>query len=167
MEYTNETELILSSLNKDRKQLAEKLSDIDKLIKKIKYGNVNLGANKGMRVQSAGNDVEILEPEKPFPMKADLKIQVIKIMDILGEASKLNAIQAKYKEVTGFTANLRETVRNLNKHDILKLLQPKNSLRGLYWVKTDWLEDNNTKLKDSHKFEGFDLLFTDDLIEFK
>lgn len=167
MEYTNETQLILNSLTKDRKQLAEKLSEIDKLIKKIKYGNVSLGASKGLRVQGAGNEDDFFEHDKPFPLKAELKVQVIKIMDILGEASKLKAIQDKYKEVTGYHSNLRETVRNLNKHDILRLIQPKNAIRGLYWVKTEWLEDNETRLNDKHKFEGFDLLFTDDLIEFK
>ena len=124
MEYTQETELILNSLSKDRKELADKLSSIDKLIKKIKYGNVNLGANRGLKVIDAANNTDIVGDDKPFPMKADLKVQVIKIMDILGEARKLKAIQDKYKEITGFNANLRETVRNLNKHEILKLCYP-------------------------------------------
>lgn len=166
MEYNTETEIVLNSLNKDRKELSEKLSAIDKLIKKIKYGSLNLGGN---RVTKGLNDIsnnEVSEQPSPFPLKAELKVQVIKIMDILGEASKLNAIQDKFKEMTGSHANLRETVRNLNRHEILKLIQPKNSLRGLYWVKTEWLDDNG-KLKEKHKFEGFDLLYTDDMIEFK
>ena len=163
MEYTADTTLILNSLNKDRKELAEKLSAIDKLIKKIKYGSVNLGAIKGT---TDNEGVEVSEQIAPFPLKSDLKVQVIKIMDDLGEAVKLNAIQDKYKEYTGYRANLREVVRNLNRHEILKLLQPKNSIRGLYWIKAEWLDDDG-RLKEKHKFEGFDLLYTDDMIEFK
>lgn len=166
MEYTQETQLILNSLGKDRKELADKLSEIDKLIKKIRYGNVNLGASKGMK-ENITDEIGTTEEVKPFPLKADLKVQVIKILNILGEASKLNAVQEKYKELTGYQANLRETLRNLNKHQILKLLQPKNHVRGLYWVKTEWLEDNETKLQDKYKFEGFDLLFSDDMVEYK
>ena len=167
MEYTSEQQLILNSLNKDRKELSEQLSAIDKIIKKIKYGSLNLGANKVINssIEQGNNDVS--EQPSPFPLKADFKVQVIKIMDILGEASKLSAIQDKYKELTGNNANLREIIRNLNRHQILKLLQPLNSQRGLYWVKAEWLEDDYRKLKDKYKFEGFDLLFTDDSIEFK
>ena len=62
---------------------------------------------------------------------------------------------------------IRETVRTLNKHELLKLLQPKGSIRGLHRVKTEWLEDNETRLKVKHKFEGFELLFTDEQIKFK
>ena len=167
MEYNTDIEIVLNSLNKERKEYLDKVADIDKLIKKIKYGNLNFGLSKGNKVDTPESNTDVIQQPQAFPLKADLKVQAIKIIDLLGVASKLHEIRDKYHEITGLNVNLRETLRNLNKHEILKLLQPKNSLRGLYWVKTDWLEDNNTKLKDSHKFEGFDLLFTDDLIEFK
>lgn len=166
MEYTADTQLILNSLNKDRKELADKLGAIDKLIKKIKYGSVNLGSNRTIKAATDNDSVEVSEHLSPFPLKAELKVQVIKIMDILGEACKLKAIQDKYKELTGVHVNLREVVRNLNRHEILKLIIPKNSIRGLYWIKTEWMDDNG-RLKDTHKFEGFDLLFSDEMIEFK
>jgi hypothetical protein len=166
MEYTNDVELILNSLNKDKRELLDKVNEIDKLIKRIKYGNLNLGLNKVKNIDSSITDIEIIEQPKGFPMKADLKVQVIKIFDILGEASKLKDVQVKYKELTGIHHNLRETLRTLNKHDILKLLQPKGTIRGLYWIKSEWLDDNG-RLKDKYRFEGFDLLFTDDMIEFK
>ncbi|MDR3711455.1 MAG: hypothetical protein P4L51_01465 [Puia sp.] len=165
MEYKPDVQLILNSLNKERKELSDKLSEIDKLIKRIKYGNVNLGLTKGNIPENDGEDNDSVSASRAFPLKADLKVQVIRVMDILGEASKLNAIQEKYKELTGIKHNLREVVRSLNKHDILKLLQPKGIERGLYWIKAEWLE--NGVLKDKHKFEGFDLLFTEDSIEFK
>ena len=167
MEYNTEAQLILNSLIKEKKELTDKVAEIDKVIKRIRYGNINLGLSKGFRSNNPENDYDVIEQPSAFPLKADLKVQIIKIMDILGQASKLKDIQEKYKELTGYHSNLRETVRTLNKHDILKLLQPKNSIRGLYWVKAEWLEDNNAKLKEQYKFEGFDLLFTDDMIEFK
>src|SRR5579862_1042056 len=152
MEHTQDVELILGSLNKDKRELLDKVAEIDKLIKRIKYGNINLRLNKG------NNDVDenVIEPQpQTFPMKADLKVQVIKIMDIIGVACKLKDVAEKYKELTGVHHNLREVLRTLNKHEILKLIQPKGTIRGLYWIKTEWLEDNNTRLKEQHKFEGF------------
>jgi hypothetical protein len=164
MEHTQDLELILGSLNKDKRELLDKVAEIDKLIKRIKYGNINLKLNKGNNVV----DENVIESQQQvFPMKADLKVQVIKIMDIIGVACKLKDVAEKYKELTGVHHNLREVLRTLNKHEILKLIQPKGTIRGLYWIKTEWLEDNNTRLKEQHKFEGFDLLFTDDMIEFK
>jgi len=167
MEYNSEIQLVLNSLNKERKELSDKITEIDKLIKRIKYGNLNFGLNKGNAVVSGNDNTPEIKADKAFPLKADLKVQVIKVLDILGEASKLKQIQEKYKELTGIHHNLREVVRTLNKHEILKLLQPKGTERGLYWVKTEWLEGSGTKLKEQHKFEGFDLLYTDDSIEFK
>ncbi|HLX90119.1 MAG TPA: hypothetical protein VKR32_00470 [Puia sp.] len=74
-------------------------------------------------------------------------------MDIIGVACKLKDITEKYKEMTGINHNLRETLRTLNKREILKLIQPKGTIRSLYWVKTEWLEDNNTRLKDQYSLK--------------
>lgn len=75
-------------------------------------------------------------------------------------------MQDKYKEITGNPVNIRETLRTLNKHEFFKLLRPKNIERGLYWVRSSWLENNYTILKEEHKFEGFELLYSPDKIEF-
>ena len=166
MEYTQDIQIVLASLNKEKKELTDKVNDIDKLIKRIKYGNLNLGLTKGKDNASTPNEQAESNEPKAFPLKADLKVQAIKVMDILGVASKMNEIRDKYHEITGLHVNLRETLRNLNKHDILKLLQPKGNIRGLYWIKAEWLDENNN-LKEQHRFEGFDLLFNDDMIEFK
>jgi hypothetical protein len=166
MEYNTETQLILNSLTKEKKELTDKVAEIDKVIKRIRYGNMNFGGVKGNQPNAPeSNTAEILQPQA-FPLKADLKIQAIKIFDILGVASKLSDVRDKYHEITGLNVNLRETLRNLNKHDILKLLQPKGNVRGLYWIKNEWLDENNN-LKDKHKFEGFELIFSDEMIEFK
>ncbi|MEO6670541.1 MAG: hypothetical protein ABIN36_13745 [Ferruginibacter sp.] len=166
MEYTNDLEIVLNSLNKERKEHLDKVADIDKLIKRIKYGNLNFGLSKGNKADAIELTDDTTQQPKAFPLKADLKVQAIKIMDLLGVASKLKDIRDKYHEITGMNVNLRETLRNLNKHEIIKILQPKGNIRGLYWVKAEWLDDNNN-LKEQHKFDGFELLFSDDMIEFK
>ncbi|MBS1511220.1 MAG: hypothetical protein JST86_10285 [Bacteroidetes bacterium] len=166
MEYNAETQVILDSLYKQKKELADKLNEIDKVIKRIKYGNINLGLSKGKPQQADTTNHAESHEQQAFPIKADLKIQVIKVFDILGVACKLSDVREKYHEITGTYVNFRETLRNLNRHDILKLIQPKNNIRGLYWVKAEWLDENNN-LKEQHKFDGFDLIYTDEMIEFK
>ena len=89
MEHTQEIELIINSLNKDKRELLDKVAEIDKVIKRIRYGNLNLGLYKGKQIDNAITDVEVIEQPKGFPMKADLKVQVIKIFDLLGIACKL------------------------------------------------------------------------------
>ncbi|MFN8291212.1 MAG: hypothetical protein U0U70_13225 [Chitinophagaceae bacterium] len=166
MKHTQDIELIVSSLNKERNDLLLKVAEIDKVIKRIKYGGLNLGLNKPIIDEAALSEANETQDLQAFPVKAELKVQAIKIMDILGVASKLGEIRGKYHEITGLNVNFRETLRNLNRHEILKILQPKGNIRGLYWVKTEWLDDKGN-LKEKHKFHGFELLFTDDMIEFK
>lgn len=166
MEYAAEIKMVLNSLNKDKRELLDKVNVIDKLIKRIKYGNQTLGLSKGLPVESVSANDNESQRDTVFPLKSELKVQVIKIFDIVGVACKLKDVQDKYKEFTGMYVNLRETLRNLNKHDILKLMQPKGTMRGLYWIKAEWLDEDG-KLREQYKFEGFDLLYTDDMIEFK
>ena len=166
MEHSADVELIINTLNKERREHLDKINEIDKLIKKIKYGNLNLGLTKGIKNIDTAIELPQTQYPKAFPLKADLKVQSIKVLDLLGVASKLNAIRDKYHEITGLNVNLRETLRNLNKHEIVKLLQPKGNIRGLYWIKAEWLDENNN-LKEQHKFEGFELLFSDDMVEYK
>lgn len=166
MAHNADIELVLESLNKDKRELLDKVNAIDKLIKRIKYGNENLGLTKGKLIDNSITDIEVIEQPKAFPLKAELKIQVIKVFDILGVASKLSDVMNKYHEITGLNVNFRETLRNLNRHDILKILQPKGNIRGLYWVKAEWIDEDG-RLKEQHRFEGFDLIFSDDMIEFK
>ncbi len=158
--------MVLESLTKDKRELLDKVNEIDKVIKRIKYGNLNLGLSKVQTNEVNNDTIAESKQEQVFPMKSELKVQVIKIFDILGVACKLKDVQDKYKEFTGVWHNLREALRNLNKHEILKLMQPKGTMRGLYWVKAEWLDEAG-KLKEQYKFEGFDLLYTDDMIEFK
>jgi hypothetical protein len=166
MAQANEIELVITSLNKQRNELLNEVAEIDKVIKKIKYGGLNLGLSKGIKDNIPQPDKATTQQPEAFPIKAELRVQALKVLDLLGVASKLSEIRDKYHEITGLNVNFRETLRTLNKHDLLKLLQPKGNIRGLYWVKTEWIDDEGN-LKEQHKFHGFELLFTDDMIEFK
>jgi hypothetical protein len=165
MNDTQDIELILKGLYRDRDELTTKLTSVEKLIKKIKSGE--FFNNEQHNLTPVAND-GTLQPETTilFPYKAELKFQIISIIDMIGKPCKMAEIQAKLKELTGSNYSTRETVRTLNKHEIIKLMRMKGANRGLYWVKTDWLEDNNTRLMNKHKFYGFDTLFKADNIEY-
>lgn len=162
---TQEKELILKGLYRDRDELTARLSEVEKLIKKIKSNTFSLVQTPV--IEDTNNVVDITPANEPmFPFKAEFKFQVLAIIDMIGVACKLKAVQDKYTEITGSNYSIRETMRTLNKHKVIKLLRPKGTDRGLYWVKTGWLEDNNTRLQDKYKFYGFDELFKAEEIEY-
>ena len=166
MDTTTDKELILNSLYRDRDELSTKLNDIEKLIKKIKSNNLALNSTPNITsdliepVETATTDKQELQ----FPYKSELRFQVLGCIDAIGTACKLKDIQEKYKEFTGSTFSLRETLKTLHKYQVIKLLRIKGSDRGSYWVKNDWLEDN--QLLDKYKFYGFDVIYKVQEIEF-
>lgn len=164
IQETQEKDLILKGLYRDRDELSGKLSEVEKLIKKIKSNSFSLTQTP---VIEDTNNQPLLTAPKPelFPFKAEMKFQILAVIDLIGIACKLKDVQDKYKELTGSTYSVRENLRNLNKHNILKLLRPKNSDRGFYWVKTEWL-DADGNLMDKHKFYGYDQLYKPEAIEF-
>jgi hypothetical protein len=167
MDNTQDIELILSTLYKDRDELTAKLSNIDKLIKKIKTGSFAL--NNTPNKELVNTDV-VEQPVKAleFPYKSEFKFQLLALFDLIGTPCKLKELQEKYREITGSNYSPRETLRTLNRHGIIKLLRSKfGNNRGLYWVKAEWLENDNTRLKDQYKFYGFDQVFNEDNIEFE
>lgn len=170
MAYSTDTQLILNGLYRDRADLTKQLTDIERLIKKIKLGTFSLDATVSNDADNVdvNNSTENKTETKAidFPLRGELRVQVISVMDLIGVACKMKHIQDKYKQMTGLTVNLRETTRTLSKHKILRLLKPKGTERGLYWVKEDWLENDGTKLKEQHKFDGFNLLWNDEDLEY-
>ena len=84
MEHTEDVELILNSLTKEKKELLDKVSEIDKVIKRIKYGNLTLRLSQVASNEAPNNTTDTNQQQSAFPMKADLKVQIIKVFDILG-----------------------------------------------------------------------------------
>lgn len=171
MEYNTETQLILNGLYRDRQELTKQLTDIERLIKKIKLGTFTLDGNENntsVTNEPVNNSDNNSEPKQiDFPLRGEMRVQVICVFDIIGKACRLKEVQDKYKELTGLSVNLRETLRTLSKHKILRILQPKGTARGLYWVKEEWLEGDGCKLKERYKFDGFNLLYNDEDLEYK
>lgn len=165
METTLETELILKGLYRDRDELSAKLNDVERLIKKIKAGTFSLNSTTNNTPEQQP-DTNNTPTQVLFPFKSEFKFQVIAIMDMIGVACKSKEIQDKYKEITGSGYAVRETLRTLHKHKVLTMLRSKGADRGVFWVKRDWLENDGTKLKDKHKFYGFDVIYNDDNLEF-
>lgn len=166
MDNTQDIELILNTLYKNRDELASKLNDVEKLIKKIKSGSFALDNTPNNK--PAENDA-IEQPVKPFqfPYKSEFKFQLLALFDLIGTPCKLKELQEKYTEMTGSNYSPRETLRTLNRHGIIKLLRSKfGDKRGLYWVKAEWLENDNTRLQDKYKFYGFDQVFNEESIEY-
>src|SRR5664279_2173023 len=170
MEYTTETQLILNGLYRDRQELTKQLTDVERLIKKIKLGTFSFdtGNNNDVATPETDNSQTNKTESKPidFPLRGELRVQVISVFDLIGKACRLKEVQDKYKDLTDLRPNLRETLRTLSKHKILRILKPKGTERGLYWVKEEWLEGDGSKLKEQYKFDGFNLLYNDEDLEY-
>jgi hypothetical protein len=74
-------------------------------------------------------------------------------------------LQTEYNRLSGTHFNIREIVRSLHKSRLLRLMKEKDATRGIYWVKTEWLEDN--RLKEEFKPVGFDMLYKADNLEYE
>ena len=170
MEYTTETQLILNGLYRDRQELTKQLTDVERLIKKIKLGTFSFDTGStNVAVTPETDNTTVNNPETKqidFPLRGELRVQVISVFDLIGKACRLKEVQDKYKDLTGLHPNLRETLRTLSKHKILRILKPKGTEGGLYWVKEEWLEGDGCKLKEQYKFDGFNLLYNDEDLEY-
>ena len=117
MDNNTETQLILNSLYKERADLTKQLTDLERVIKKIKLGTFtsDLAANNLAVISNTPETLDLIPEKKQidFPLRGELRVQVISVFDLIGVACKLKDIQDKYKELTGLRPNLRETVRTL------------------------------------------------------
>jgi hypothetical protein len=167
MDLSPEMIVILKSLEKEREAAYAQVKEYDRIIKRIKSGDYSfMQPTQQPKVCSSLVDMipedSILKPQ--FPLKADIKVQILTIVETIGMACKLKDIQDEFKRLTGSLASIRESVRTLNKAGKLLMMKEKNALRGNYWVKAEWVE--NGRLLDKYKFDGFSLLYDDDNLLF-
>lgn len=148
-------ELILIALQKERDELHERILQVDRIISRIR------SIDYQQPVESIPNtpDIPTIENDKgiSFPKSADIKIQVLRVFEIVNKAAGLAELQQEYTNITGSPYKIREAVRSLHAAGIVKMLKYKNASRGFMWVKTDWIQDG--QLLDKHKPLGFDLLY--------
>lgn len=160
----NDLDVILMALQKQRDKQHKKLMQLDRIIKKVREGEYE--GNRGQDVQqlTVQSVPQLAASDALYiPKGLGLKVQVLRVFDIIGRVSSLKEINTEYTKLTGNKYNLRETVRSLHHSNRLKLIREKGKDRGHYWTKTEWID--NGQLLDKYKFLGFDLIYmTDNLI---
>lgn len=148
-------ELMLQALGKEREQLHNRIMHIDRIIKKIRSGEY--AAPTEVISIDATALPNSTESTPIFPKNAELKVQILRVFDFIGKASKLQDIQAEYDKLNDGHYPLRDTIRSLQSSKLLVMIKLKNAARGFLWVKRDWIE--NGQLLPEYKPEGFDLLY--------
>lgn len=157
----NDKEVILSALQRERDELHDKIMQVDRIIKRVKnvdYSN-DINSNSTNQLETTIAITQPVVPSKPVSLSTstDIKIQILRVFEILGKASKLSQIQGEFTKLTGSNYNIRDVVRNLKQARILQMLKLIDSHRGILWVKKDWVR--NGVLLDEYKPEGFDLFY--------
>lgn len=158
-----DTEVIISALRKERDELHNRLMQIDRIIDRVK----SLEYDPEI-VQLPVKEIADNKDDKQFAVfanKADIRVQVLMVFDLIKQVAKLKDIQAKYSQISGNKYNIRETVRTLHKAGLLRLLKQKGTDRGFMWIKADWLV--NGQLADQYKPEGFDILYKPETLIFE
>jgi hypothetical protein len=154
----NPDKIALDAMIKERQRIHSELTMMDKAIKEMKV-RLN-GGNTERPVPSPTNSIQL--PAGAIPSKLQIRKVILEIMDKINVPCKMNDIQDEYKKITGVDYNIRENVRSLNNQGLLKLMKVNNSNRNAYWVKTEWIDEDNiidNAIKTEHKFEGFDAMF--------
>jgi hypothetical protein len=156
----SDSDVIIAALYKERQLAHEKVMQLDRIIKRIKDGNY-----EGEVLEVAAIEAPNRQPvvfNQSFKT-ADTKVQILKIMDSIGKAVKLQEIQDEYTRLTEMNYNIRDIVRSLQRANKVKMMREKSASRGFLWLKVEWLSDG--QLLDQYKPEGFDLLYKpEDLI---
>ena len=153
-------EIMLSALSKERDVLHDQLMQVDRIINKIKTGQY-LASNQITTLEIIPSNAN--EPVS-FNNNANIKVQAIRLFDLIGHAVKLKEINTEFTKQTGRVFNLREVVRSLHASRLVYMVKEKSLERAKYWVKREWVE--NGQLLDQYKPEGFDLLYKPEDLEF-
>lgn len=156
----NDKEVILSALQRERDELHDKIMQVDRIIKRIK--NVDYSTDSSNDNAKQIEAILIKKPvvlAKPISLSTstDIKVQILRVLELLGKASKLSQIQDEFTKLTGSNYRIRDVVRGLKQSKILLMLKLIDSHRGILWVKKDWVR--NGVLLDEYKPEGFDLFY--------
>lgn len=154
----NDTQVILMALQKERDELHNKIMQVDRIMSRIEgIGYTDNEGKQPVKEIAANTSNEDKQLPDVFTNATDIKVQVLMIFDIVKKAAKLKDLQAEFFRLTGKTYNIREAIRTLNRARIVRMIKLKDSQRGVYWIKDEWIE--NGHLKDEFKPEGFDLFY--------
>lgn len=156
-----DTEVILNALQKERDELHERIMQVDRIIKRVK--SLEYTQDKEAKEPQQIENKEPIAPLNLFPKTADIKVLIIRAMDMLNVCSRQKDIQLAYNDLSGNQYSVRESMRTLNKNKVLVRVINKTTGKSFLWAKSDWISDG--QLIDKYKPEGFDLLYkADDLL---
>jgi len=158
----NDIEVILHSLNKEREYLHQQLMQIDRIIKRVKCGTFS---NESAPITPQISQPAIVAKAAISLTNTDnLKIQLLRVMDVIGKGCKLKTIHEEYNKQTGNKYPIRDALRALQEAGLVRLAKEKENTRGFMWVKREWVE--NGRLKNEHKPHGYDMLYREEDIIF-
>jgi hypothetical protein len=159
-------EVMYGALSNERQQLHERILQLDRIMKRIKDGEYSPAVNV-IAIDAANTPaLPVVSDNAPiFPKHADIKVQIIRVFDLLGKASKLQVIQDEYDRLNDNAYPLRDKIRAMQRTKYLVLIKVKNSTRGFLWARSTWIE--NGKLLEQYKPEGFDLLYRPETLVFE
>jgi hypothetical protein len=109
----NDIEVILKALAREREDLHQQLMQVDRIINRVKSGTYS---GDELPDKPKPLQIEVAAPRPKFVNSAvDVKIQILRVFDVLGVAATLKQLQTEYKELSGTNLNIREPIRSLNK----------------------------------------------------
>jgi hypothetical protein len=158
---TNDTDVVLKALRKEREIIHQRVMQLDRIIKNIKEGKFSNDYAEITEVKQI-SDKQPVVFNQSFKT-SDIKVQILKIFEAIGKAVKLQVIQDEYNRLAEVNYPVRDTMRSLQNSKKLTMIRAKGATRGFLWVKSEWIE--NSLLLDQYKPDGFDLLYKpEDLI---
>ena len=167
MTITKDTEVMLNALRKEREELHQRLLQLDRIIKRVRLGKLDNDeqAESLVTTVNAPQQQTVANSLTDFPKNADIKIQILRVFDIHRKAAKLKELQNIFNKLNDSHYNIREPLRSLQRSRIVRMIREKDSTRGFFWVKSEWVE--NDLLLDEYKPEGFDMLYKAENLEYE
>jgi hypothetical protein len=160
---TNDIDIMLGALKKEREQAHQKVMQLDRIIKNIKEGKYSDNSTEDLEGNNASNKQPVVLNQS-FKT-ADIRVQVLQVFDTIKKASKLQVIQDEYNRLTETRYNIRDTVRSLQRSQKLKMVKEIGASRGFLWIRAEWME--NGQILDQYKPEGFDMLYKPENLEYE
>jgi hypothetical protein len=164
--YTPEQKIMIDALQVQRNKLAQELATIDKVIKKVKIGDT-IASNSDTAAIQQPFQANSAKANYVFPVDSDIKVQILSVMDMRKRPLKTKELQTEFDKYSRNRYSIRETLRGMQKSGIVWLLKLKGTTRGFLWVKRDWVDPTTNLLFDEYKFQGFDMLYKPDNIEYE
>jgi hypothetical protein len=112
----NDIDVIIRALSKEREDLHQQLMQLDRIINKVKTGNYEGQIETPEPIKLDAPKVPAITP-KVFADSGNIKVQVLRIFDVIGVACKLRDVQTEYAKLTGLKSMMYCLI-NTNQRDL-------------------------------------------------